>query len=133
MKRTDFLRWYLPLYLWAATILILTSLPTLETPDIGLSFQDKLAHFVVYYILAFLLTRAMTKRSAINRRTMVLSTLFALLFAAFDELHQLVIPGRSGEFLDFIADSFGIFCAQISFVLLEEKKHSWEIEETDAD
>lgn len=120
MKGIDFLRWYVPLILWAATILTLTSIPTLKAPDLGFGAQDKLGHLGVYYIFGLLLFRAVGKGLILPCRSVIFSILFALFFAALDELHQLFIPGRSSDVFDFFADSIGIFLAQLSFLIFSK-------------
>lgn len=115
MKRTDFLRWYLPLILWAATILILTSLPTIEPPDLGFEAEDKLAHCGVYFILGILFGRALAKGYVLQRIHFVILIGVALSFAALDEVHQLFIPGRYGDIYDFFADSIGILGSILTF------------------
>ena len=122
MKGLDFVRWYVPLLLWGITILILTSIPKLTPPDLGFDAQDKLAHFGVYYILGLLLVRALGKGLVLPHRILLLSFFYALLFAAFDELHQLFIPGRAGDIFDFLADSFGILFALLSFFMFKNLK-----------
>ena len=53
-----FIKYQLPACLWAVIIFISSSLPRLQTPDVGLRFADKIIHFVVYLILGLLLARA---------------------------------------------------------------------------
>ena len=36
-----------------------------------------------------------------------MAIIIASVYGIFDELHQLLIPGRSAEFLDWLADFFG--------------------------
>ena len=115
MKRIDFLRWYLPLILWAGTILILTSIPTIEIPDLGFEAEDKLAHCGVYFVLGILLGRALAKGYFPNNNILLKIIIFSTPFAALDEIHQLFIPGRSGDIYDFMADSIGILGALLTF------------------
>ena len=103
--------------MWIITVLVLTSYPSLKIPDIGTSIEDKLAHFGVYLILAFLMSRSLWYRDNISTwRLIYLSVLYCTLFAFFDEIHQSFIPGRSTELYDLLSDFIGILAAQILFL-----------------
>ena len=65
----------------------------------------KLAHFTIYLVLGFLAANAF--RFNINRRLVLISVMFCLLYAATDELHQYFVPGRSCRVLDIIIDTSG--------------------------
>ena len=60
---------------------------------------DKVAHFAVFATITALLWRGTCGRAPI----MVLVAVIA--FAAFDEVHQIFVPTRSAEFLDFLTDA----------------------------
>ena len=103
--KPGFIKYYLPTILWIITVLVLTSYPSLKIPDIGTSIEDKLAHFGVYLILAFLMSRSLWYRDNISTwRLIYLSVLYCTLFAFFDEIHQSFIPGRSTELYDLLSD-----------------------------
>ena len=67
----------------------------------------KSAHIIAYFILGILMYRAL--RVSIHRwraRTVVsLALLSCSLYAVTDEIHQLFVPGRSGELRDVMIDS----------------------------
>lgn len=99
---------YLPLIFYWMLLFTLTSLPTESVPAIGVN--DKVEHMLAYFGLSFLLYLALLfqKRSIILKNYAVLFT-FLVVFAygITDEVHQLLIPGRSCELLDFLADMLG--------------------------
>lgn len=96
-------RWTPPI-LWLAIILVGTSWPSINVGASDLPL-DKIAHFTAYTILAALSLRAtLTPR---DFSTVLLVVLSVALLGAVDEWHQSFIPGRSMEFLDWIADSVG--------------------------
>jgi VanZ family protein len=97
-------RW-LPPVLWAAFILVLTSIPGADIPSIGIEHVDKLVHFTMYGILGWLAARAFWRGRA--RRVAVIIGIAIAAFGAFDEWHQQFIPGRSMELLDWSADTLG--------------------------
>lgn len=69
----------------------------------------KVMHATVYFILANLsmiaLNRFFDHKSYI--KSIIITLLLCILFAASDEIHQLFVPGRSGKLMDVIIDSFG--------------------------
>jgi VanZ family protein len=75
----------------------------------------KLSHWSEYFILGILLMRALnphiSKQPALRR--MVWSILLATLYAATDEYHQTLVPGRSANSLDIVIDSFGALCGTL--------------------
>jgi len=60
---------------------------------------DKLVHFTVYSVITALLWRGTCGRAPLA----VLAAVVA--FGAFDEIHQIFLPSRSAELLDFVADA----------------------------
>jgi len=119
MLKNGFIRWNLPAIIWASIILALTSYPKLTVPDLGFNAIDKLAHIVVYFILAVLVTRALVRDNTnVKNGIFLKSFLINSGFAFFDELHQIPIPGRVGDILDFSADILGILFALFAFKIL---------------
>ena len=60
---------------------------------------DKLVHFTVFSAITALLWRGT------NGRAPIMVGLCVIIFGAFDEVHQLFLPMRSAEFLDFLTDA----------------------------
>ncbi len=91
--------------LWSAVILALTSFPKLKTPVDDMISADKIAHFGVYFIFAFLFIKMHLKEhlSGAIKRLWCL----ALIVPLFDELHQIPIPGRAFSVWDIFADILG--------------------------
>ena len=115
-----FNKWTWPAILWAAVILTLTSIPKLSPPDLGFDAEDKLAHLLVYFIFGILMARAYLRDHTQGIQSLLFkATLVALLFAVFDEFHQLFIPGRVADVFDLSADILGIFIAMRAFLLLK--------------
>lgn len=112
--------------LWALTILVLTSIPRLQPPDLGIHFTDKLAHAGVYGIFAFFLIRSFRYSRRFQTRAAQATCVSAVLFAALDEWHQYYIPGRFAEVADFLADCLGIGLVLIVYFLWKrnQKKHN---------
>jgi VanZ family protein len=97
-------RSWLPPLLWAALILVLTSIPV--PGNVIVPGGDKTAHVLMYGVLGFLSARA-ARRSSFAPSSLIVVVLAIAVFAAIDEAHQLAIPGRSADRLDWYADVVG--------------------------
>lgn len=90
-----------PVVLWAALIFVLSSIPGLTT---GLATWDlvlrKLAHLVEYAVLGALLFRALRREPA--------AVALGSAYAATDEVHQALVPGREGTGVDWLIDTVGV-------------------------
>ena len=89
----------------------------------------KLAHMSEYGVLAILIAFHFgTYLFAAGRpgRRLFLAWFAAAVYAAADEIHQLFVPGRSGQFTDVCIDAAGALLGVLVFwgivVLLERKK-----------
>ena len=68
-------------------------------------FIRKTAHFSVYTLLGILVSLAMAQHI---KRFSVISYGIGTLYAISDEIHQLYVPGRSGQMSDVLLDSAGV-------------------------
>ncbi len=102
-----------PLLAWAFTIFVLSSLP--QIAHVPLPYQlDKLAHAIVYGVLAWTAYRAIYHQSWWNvgvRRALILAVVFATVYGLSDEFHQSYVPGRVPSWLDLGADVVGAVVA----------------------
>jgi VanZ family protein len=96
---------WLPAAAWAAAIYGLSAQPRVPAPDIA-NF-DKVAHFGAYALLGWLLAFA-TDRS---RLPVLAAAAIGVLYGASDEIHQMFVPGRSPDVLDWAADAAGVITA----------------------
>jgi len=102
-------------YIWAVILFTLTSIPKLQTPiDDSLNI-DKLAHFIVYLIFAFLFMKMFDENQYIQKLK-ILSVL-AVIIPILDESHQILIPGRSFSYYDILADFLGFLTIIIYYKL----------------
>ena len=72
-------------------------------------FIRKSAHFFVYFILGLLVGGAFKSNGVRGYRRLIFSMLVCVLYAVSDEIHQVFIPGRSGQIGDVFIDSLGAF------------------------
>ena len=68
-------------------------------------FIRKLAHFSEYFILYILTYECFKEYNC--PKLIVVSVLFCVLYASFDEFHQLFVDGRCGQLSDVVIDSSG--------------------------
>ncbi|MBV6520869.1 MAG: hypothetical protein MNPFHGCM_00988 [Gemmatimonadaceae bacterium] len=100
-------RWRWPV-LWALVILALTSVPASDLPNASLfPGADKVVHFGLYAVLGFLAGNAGRGRSRSLAVLVLRVTVGIGVFAALDEVHQRLIPGRSMDVRDWLADVAG--------------------------
>ncbi len=75
----------------------------------GVELPEKLvrkaAHAAVYFVLGVLLVLLVRTYDVRLRRAAVLAVALAGLYACSDELHQMVVPGRSAEVGDVLLDT----------------------------
>ncbi len=129
----SFGKYWLPVLIWMAVIFsasgdtksfnrssrIIGPLVKLIYPSISEENLDrvvtlirKCAHLTEYAILAALFWRALEKPAwrnpkPWNRNVAIAAVIFVALYAATDEFHQSLVPGRQGQFSDVVIDTIG--------------------------
>ena len=81
----------------------------------------KLAHFSIYAALGFCLFRGISPFVIKPSHCFWVALALCFLYACSDEIHQLFVMGRSGQFTDVLLDSFGA-CIGILGSLIFSKK-----------
>jgi VanZ family protein len=106
-KRTQIL--FIPLIIYWLFIFIGTSLPSDELSTI-VELGDKIKHFLAYFILAILLglnLHFQDKWKNVSINYLLYTFIICTFYGVLDELHQILVPNRSAEFYDWVADLFG--------------------------
>ena len=67
----------------------------------------KSAHFLIYALLGLLIISFIKEYTLLSKRSIIITILLVLFYACSDEIHQLFVPGRSGEILDVFIDTTG--------------------------
>lgn len=67
----------------------------------------KSAHFIAYFLLGVFIVNALYVSGSRNYRAMIIAIITSFVYAISDEVHQLFIPGRSGEITDVLIDTIG--------------------------
>ena len=93
----------IPAVLWALLILALCSIPGSELPDLDIVGIDKVGHFAVFFVGAFLWMQAWPRSTA-----RVLAA--GIVFAVLTEIYQGLMPllSRSPDPFDVVADALGL-------------------------
>jgi len=101
--------WFLLLVAyWADT----DSMPKIISAMIEIPYGDKIGHFVLYGILAYLLTVAMPfRRVKILRWSLPLGLVLAAGFASLEEASQLFFVNRTASLVDLFSGYSGILAA----------------------
>lgn len=104
-----FVKYHLPVVLYAGAVIALSSIPNLSRPPIKILAADKIAHFIEYGIFAWVVFRSFSNigRNFPLRRAFYLSAGFILVFALFDEYYQRFVPGRHFDVYDLLTDAGG--------------------------
>lgn len=87
----------------------------------------KVAHFSIYMILAIftymfienLNIKSKSEKERL-RKNILYTCIFCIIYAIFDEIHQIYVPGRTGKPIDVIIDTLGA-CMGITIILLNNK------------
>ena len=111
---------FFPLGIYWLLLLFLTSLPGKDLPDVNIS--DKIEHLLAFWVLAILLKLTLVlqdKYKKLKEHSSIFTLVIIGIYAALDELHQLFIPGRSCDILDWLSDVSGALIAVlvISFLI----------------
>ncbi len=117
MRRT-FLKKATP-YLWpvslAFSIFLVSGAQEVAVPDVDLLFsKDKLAHFLVFGLLATAILRT-PKLNKLRTRNLLAAALIASAYGCFDEVRQSFTPNRSVELADWFADTMGATVAVLVY------------------
>lgn len=117
------LRW-LPSLGLMALIFVLSSQSGLKvSEDAGVDRPLRtLAHFTVYALLAAALLFAMSGSNSVSARAALMALFGAVLFGLSDEIHQALVPDRTGQLKDLLVDGLGASMGVlITFVLLRRR------------
>ncbi len=82
----------------------------------------KLAHFTIYTIGGVITFVFMNKLNITNKRKILYSIMFCLIYAITDEIHQYYVPGRSCDIRDVLIDTIGASIGILITYLIYSKK-----------
>lgn len=120
---------HLPLIIYWIILFILTSLPS--SMAITTDVSDKVNHFGAYGLLSvflYLNLNFQNRFELLNKFPATFTVLIASIYGMVDEIHQMFVPGRSAEFLDWLADFSGSLVAVLITRYLIRRIKEIEIE-----
>jgi VanZ family protein len=111
--------------LYFALIFILSAIPSIAPPPVFV-LKDKIYHSIEYGIFSFLLFLAFyhSRKGSLKKKAFLLSCIVGIAYGLSDEIHQSFVPGRTCEFLDFVADCLGIVLVQIGIWLYLRRRRN---------
>lgn len=110
--------WYwVPLVAYAILIYLLSSSSAPPIPKLDWPGFDKVLHAAEYGGFGALLFRALAMggEGLSPRAALIAAVLVGPLYAATDEVHQLFVPARDSDPLDFAADCVGIVLGALAW------------------
>ena len=112
--------WLSLIYTLLVFFISLIPLPNITIPDFNLFQPDKLAHFIIYFIMLYL----WLKSNSLKENKFRLKSLILVLFISsfIETLQGTSFIKRHYELADLIANSVGIIFSYIVFVLYPYKK-----------
>ena len=84
----------------------------------------KMAHATEYAILGMLVSGTAYAYGVCGKKVVRYAWILATIYAATDEVHQLFVPGRSGQLRDVLLDSTG---AAVGILILRRTGRLWQI------
>jgi VanZ family protein len=116
--------YFVPGIIWFFLILFLICLPQSKVPEIELWWieiikPDKFIHAIMFGIQAFLFILPYKKGDTepkVFRRKIVFIGIVVAFWGLATEYIQLQVPGRSFEWMDWLADSVGVLLVLIYFL-----------------
>ena len=81
-------------------------------------YARKIAHFSEYGLGGILFISLFSTYKWSDERKIITSILLGIWYAIMDEIHQLMVPGRSGAIKDVYIDSLGIITGVIGMMIL---------------
>ncbi len=83
---------------------------------------SSIAHFLEFTVLGILVYVALIS-SGIKKRVAVIAILICAIYAATDEFHQIFVPGRQCDPIDWIVDVAGSSLGVFLYLLLHRRTH----------
>ncbi|MFA6570558.1 MAG: VanZ family protein [Bacteroidota bacterium] len=123
----------LPAIILTFTLFILSSFPQLPHIDLGFEWEDKIFHFIAFYIygVSLILAVLINIKKFDKKRVLILVVIIGAVYGITDELHQYFVPGRDCDFFDWLADFTGVITSLFLFNYIKNKIFSFRFSNTD--
>jgi len=125
-----FWKFWWPVIIWSGVIFTFSSIPYLKGPKIGLGYEDKICHFIEFFIWGIIFIwragKVISAKTVIAPSTnplvekIFLMLLVGIIFAFVDEFHQKWIPGRGFDRYDLFSDIMGLGFSLLIWVIFKK-------------
>ncbi len=105
-------------------LLLFTGTHVPQLPEISPRISDKMLHLSAFFGLATLLCWVVPTREHIWRKFIIV-TAVTLTYAAFDEITQSFVRGRTTDIKDFAADTLGVLSAITLYAVVRRLIPRW--------
>lgn len=138
---------FVPVLCWMGVIFYLSAQPAEESSELSTGLMHvllqyieriavvdegffhhiirKIAHLFAYFILGILAMFAFEKQKWHSLYQGIIAYIICVLYAMSDEIHQLFVPGRSGEIGDVGIDASGALLGILLYILLQKIFRRW--------
>ena len=82
----------------------------------------KVAHGIEFFVLTLLVCSLVSEYNANLSKILLISFIVCFIYACSDELHQLLVSGRSGELRDIVIDNIGNGLGILSYYLFKRRR-----------
>ena len=122
----NFFQYHLPPIILMGVIFRLSCIESLGNTPSLFAHQDKLFHFLIFSILAFLLSRSFfySKSLLLSKKFFILAFFTTATYGLTDEIHQSYVPGRTSDFADYLADCLGGLFGSLFYLKLPKTKQN---------
>lgn len=106
----------------ASAIVMFHPMPDISPQVQRITFYDKAAHLVIFFVIAFLFALLFnTFEKTLKKYAFAAGAAISIFFAFLSEYAQVAIPGRSPGVLDFISGLAGALIGSVLFLLWTHK------------
>lgn len=116
--------WPVLLFLWAAVIMVVSVIPGADLPSLSIWEPDKVMHVFVYAVLTFLTFKwfiGLSSPVSLNKKAFFAVTV-CILYGFIIELIQLILPTRSFDLLDELANTIGCLLSLSGILVFSSKR-----------
>jgi len=125
VQQNRFVWYHLPAIGWAIVIFIASSIPNASLPPIGVEYEDKWTHLLIFGVFGFLVARSffvLTRPRWLWQNFWLFAILVGIVYGISDEFHQLFVPGRYSDVWDALADAIGTILGVVVFLVFFKKR-----------
>ncbi|WP_257984733.1 VanZ family protein [Psychroflexus sp. MES1-P1E] len=107
--------------LCTASILVLSISDISSLPKLQISYEDKLYHFVAYFVLNSIWLIALLKKNGYQLKKILLTSLSIVVFGIIIEIVQgSLTDSRAFDILDILANSIAVVVSFFCFMLVKK-------------